>query len=624
MRSSLPEINTQNSSLKDEDVKVREEMLAFAREHLEPFEVRKKQSGATEIIPQFCPFCKGGDNGDEKSFALSMDHGVYVCKRGSCGQRGTFSYLAEHFRFATSAKPARQKRKKPAFNLPEVELLPVTEEIYEYFESRKIGRETVDAFRISSDAHGNIVFPFYMDGENTFVKFRKPRKQKPDEKGPKEWREPNTKAILFGMDDCSFSKPLIITEGQIDAMALYEAGIRNVVSVPSGCEDTSWIENCWDWLERFKKIILFGDSDDPGQKMVAQVARRLDESRCLIVEDYPEKPNGTLCKDANEVLFFHGEFALIAMIENAREIPVKGLINLGSVIPVALDSIPNIRTKIPKLDWAIRGLREGSVTIWTGKAGHGKSTLSGLFALQAVEQGKTACVYSGELSKEEYQEWINLQCAGSEYIGLKADKDGNPIPCVPYQTQQRLIQYYDKKIFLFDNEEIFEDETEDKAILRLFKVAARQHGCKLFIVDNLMMALAESDEEFRDQKKFVNSLKKFARKYGVHVAVVAHPRKTKAGEHLGGEDVGGSSAVNNLADATMVMERPNIRIVKNRVTGWLGVIECAYCPDSRRIYQADAGDFNFFSWNKEGINPPPQRADTLAEFQVQYPISDPF
>lgn len=80
MRSSLPEINTQNSSLKDEDVKVREEMLAFAREHLEPFEVRKKQSGATEIIPQFCPFCKGGDNGDEKSFALSMDHGVYVCK----------------------------------------------------------------------------------------------------------------------------------------------------------------------------------------------------------------------------------------------------------------------------------------------------------------------------------------------------------------------------------------------------------------------------------------------------------------------------------------------------------------------------------------------------------------
>ena len=608
------------------DEKIKNEMLAFADRHLAPYDLRKKQTGELEIIPRVCPFCKGGDNGDEKSFALSVDHGVYVCKRGSCGQRGTFSSLAHEFRFETSAQPIKgqRKSKKPQFNLPQVKLLEPTEEIYKYFESRKISRTTVDAFHIASDDKGNIVFPFYMGGENIFVKFRKPYKPKPEDKGPKEWREPNTKAILFGMDDCVFSKPLVITEGQVDAMALYEAGVRNVVSVPSGCEDTSWIENCWEWLEKFKTIILFGDSDDPGRKMVDQVARRLDESRCMIVEDYPEKPVGGICKDANEVLYFHGEFALIAMVENAKEIPVKGLINLGSVIPVPLDSIPNIRTNIPKLDWALRGLREGSVTIWTGKPGHGKSTLSGLFALQAVEQGSAVCVYSGELSKEEFQEWINLQCAGSDYIGLKADKDGNPIPCVPYQVQQRIIQYYDNKIFLFDNEEIFENETEDKAILRLFKVAARKNGCKLFIVDNLMMALAESDEEFRDQKKFVNSLKKFARKFGVHVAIVAHPRKVKAGEHLRGEDVAGSSAVNNLADATMVMERPNIRITKNRATGVLCTIECVYCPDSRRIYEAAAGDCNHFSWDKTGIKPPVQLANTLEAFQPQLAVVEPF
>lgn len=608
---------TDNTTLK-------EEMLSFADQHLSPYEVRTKHNGATEIIPRLCPFCKGGNSQDEKSFALSVDHAVYVCKRGSCGQRGTFQMLADHFKFETTAKPTgkgRQK-KREQWNLPSVQLFEPTEQIYEYFESRLITPSTVNAFRICSDSHGNIVFPFYWNEENVFVKFRKPYKH--DGKGPKEWREPGTKAILFGMDACTFSKPLIITEGQLDAMALYEAGIQNVVSVPSGCEDMSWIENCWSWLEKFKTIILFGDSDEPGRKMVAQAVNRLDETRCMIVEDYPEKPTGGTCKDANEVLYFCGEYALIEMVENARRIPIKGLINLGSVIPVPLDSIPNIRTKIPKLDWAIRGLREGAVTIWTGKAGHGKSTLSGQFVLQAVEQGKTACVYSGELSKEEFQEWINLQCAGSEYIGLKADKDGNPIPCVPYQIQQRIIQYYDKKIFLFDNEEIFENETEDKAILRLFKVAARQHGCKLFVLDNIMMALAESDDELRDQKKFVNSLKKFARKFGVHVMVVAHPRKTKAGEHLSGEDVGGNSAINNLADATIVMERPNIRIVKNRITGFQGVVECVYCPDSRRIYQADAGDLNVFSWNKEGVTPPKQTADTLVEFQPQFPLAEPF
>lgn len=132
-----------------------------------------------------------------------------------------------------------------------------------------------------------------------------------------------------------------------------------------------------------------------------------------------------------------------------------------------------------------------------------------------------------------------------------------------------------------------------------------------------MTALADTDDELIAQKKFVGAMKKFARKYGVHVIVTAHPRKNKAGAHLEGEDVGGNSAINNLADFTVAMERPNIRIIKNRVTGWLGLIDCVYLPDSRRIYQADAGDRNRFSWNREGISPPSQTANSLPEFQEQ-------
>lgn len=461
------------------------EMLAFADRHLAPYTVRRKQDGATEIVPKLCPFCHGGDNGDENSFALSVDYGVYVCKRGSCGKRGRFQSLAGFFGDEASGIgiPVSRSKAPPTYKLPEVELSPPTEEIYAYFERRKISRGTVDAFSICSDSKGNIVFPFFEDGQLVFVKFRKPKKHQPGDKSPKEWREPGTKAILFGMDACSFSKPLAICEGEIDSMALYEAGIQNVVSVPSGCEDMSWIENCWDFLEKFKTIILFGDNDDPGRRMVQTVAHRLDETRCLIVEDYPPKPSGGLCKDANEILFYHGEMKLVEMVESAREIPVCGLINLGKVIPVAQDSIPSIRTGIPKLDWAVRGLREGSISVFTGKPGHGKSTLLGLFALQAVEQGKNVCVYSGELTPEAFQEWIDLQCAGSEYIGLRKDVEGNPIPCISQAVQQRIIEYYNNKIFLFDNEEIFENESEADAILRIFRLAFRRENCKLFIVD---------------------------------------------------------------------------------------------------------------------------------------------
>ena len=52
-----------------------------------------------------------------------------------------------------------------------------------------------------------------------------------------------------------------------------------MVSVPSGCSNLDWLDHCWDWLEKFQTIILFGDSDEPGRKMIRDVVRRLDEAR---------------------------------------------------------------------------------------------------------------------------------------------------------------------------------------------------------------------------------------------------------------------------------------------------------------------------------------------------------
>ena len=60
--------------------------------------------------------------------------------------------------------------------------------------------------------------------------------------------------------------------------------------------------------------------------MVREVVRRLDEARCMVVEEYPNKPDGTPCKDANEILFFHGVEALKAMLDSAEPVPVKGIL----------------------------------------------------------------------------------------------------------------------------------------------------------------------------------------------------------------------------------------------------------------------------------------------------------
>lgn len=447
------------------------------------------------------------------------------------------------------------------------------------------------------------------------MKYRAPHK--PQGKERKEWQASGTRPILFGMDLCSFSQPLIITEGQIDAMSLYEAGARNVVSVPCGCSNLEWIDHCWDWLERFQTIILFGDSDEPGRKMVREVVRRLDEARCMVVEDYPERPDGTACKDANEILYFHGDLVLLDTLNSAAAVPVKGLLQLADVVPYDPTTVPRIKTMIPALDEMIGGLTEGGMTVFTGKPGQGKSTLTGQLLLNAIEQGYSVCAYSGELTKEKFQEWINLQAAGSKYIGLKYDTvRGVQVPYVPVNVQERLLEFYRDRFFLFDNQEIMETN-QSESILKVFQMAVRRYGCKLFLADNLMTALSDSEEETKAQSRFANALKKFATRYHVHVILVAHPRKVKVGDTLGQDDIGGSSATIRLADSAIVVEKPNLRIIKNRDGGMCRLIECCYCPDSRRIYQADKGDVSHYSWNKTGITPPEKRADSLPEYAVR-------
>lgn len=592
-------------------------VIEFAEKHLEPFKVK-----GDEIVPLYCPVCHGGEHGDRETFAINIGSGLACCKRGSCNWRGGYERLARMFgedgSFKGDSLGVSFSRQKKQYSLPNLELLPPTEDIYEYFVKRKIQKATVDDFGISSDASGNIVFPFRQDGKLVYAKYRAPRKPSPGD--IKEWQHPGAKPVLFGMDMCSFSQRLVITEGQIDAMSLYESGIRNTVSVPSGCENMEWIDNCWDWLERFQEILLFGDNDEPGRKMVDTLVRRLGEDRCSLVMEYPVitfRGETRESKDANEILYVLGPDALQKMEREAQPVPLKGLIDLADVTPIDPNSVHRIRTMIPMLDESVGGLMEGSVTILTGKAGNGKSTLNGQLLLAAIEQGNSVCAYSGELRKDKFQEWIHFQAAGSEYIGLKEDPvRGKLVPHVPYLTQERIRDFYRGKFFLFDNNEITE-ANQAQSILRVFTMAHRRYGCKLFLVDNMMTALSDSDEETKAQSKFVNSLKKFAVRYGVHILVVAHPRKTKFGEALRNDDVSGSSAIGNMADTVIVVERPNLRITKNREDGIQRLIECCYCADSRRIYQASAGDKFRISWDKEGVSRPEPRADSLSEYGVQ-------
>lgn len=128
------------------------------------------------------------------------------------------------------------------------------------------------------------------DGRKPRFEFCKVVKVDRSPEGKKiEWREPKGgRNILFGM--CAVpdaSTELIIAEGEIDAITWAQFGFA-AVSVPGGAGYTGWIDVCFDWLARFKKIHISFDEDRAGRQKVVEVVQRLGIARTDIIR-LPEK-----------------------------------------------------------------------------------------------------------------------------------------------------------------------------------------------------------------------------------------------------------------------------------------------------------------------------------------------
>lgn len=596
-------------------------VIELAQKYIGTFKISNNQ-----LVAKKCPFCDGGAHGDENTFAIGLYNGQWNCMRGQCGKKGNFRALCEHYGERVtdmiSAMPTIKTNKQ--YNLPAEDMLqPVTEDIITYMATRRISVETLEHFNISSDANGNIVFPFYRDGKLVYVKYRKPGKYIKGN-GPKEWQDSNTEPILFGMDLVDTDKPLYITEGQIDAMSLYEAGITNVVSVPTGSNNMEWINLCWDWLEQFQQIIVFGDNDEPGRAMITNCVKRLGEERCLMTPEYPEMFDmngvslGRGCKDANEILFTYGKDKLAELANSCEPTPVEGLLNLADVQFVDPSQINRIYTRIRGLDNMIGGLTEGSVLTITGKRGCGKSTLNGTLLLNAIQQGHKVCAYSGELSAQNFLNWILVQATETKYISVQSDpRSGKLFSMVDPVIQKRIRQWIDGKFFLFDNS-AFGDMEQTEAILKIFTIAAKKYGVDTFLCDNLMIALCNGEaEETKAQAKFAAALKAFATKYKATVILVAHPRKTKQGEALQTDDISGASAIGNLADTVISINKPNICVMKNREFGITGEIQCSFNPANRRIFETQYGDNTVYGWDHVDIPLPTNPASDYEEFAIK-------
>ena len=299
-------------------------------------------------------------------------------------------------------------------------------------------------------------------------------------------------------------------------------------------------------------------------------------------------------------------------LEKDRE--PSGLIVVSNIKP---QTISHITTGFPALDRLTGGLAEGMLTILAGKQGEGKSTFAGQLTLNAIEKGNRVCFYSGELTAAMFRSWIYSQAAGRAWIDEYKDQFGYMRYACNQMAAGRISQWLGDKLVLYDN--TIAKSSERNSILARFMESRRIFESSLFIVDNLMTAKYESGSEsgyFREQSRFVGELVDFAQQEGVHVILVAHPKKADTGDP--NDNVSGSGDVTRRASVVFTMERLSkvrmdsllfkgditkgttniLHISKNREYGDYGKIQLAFDPTSKRLYQRDLSSDFHYGWEE--------------------------
>lgn len=541
-----------------------------------------KQKG-NELFFKYCPQCHGG-GGDKDTFSVNLQTGAFKCFRASCDYHGHFVELARDFGYKLEDEQERKYRRLPQ---PKIESKP---KAIEYLESRGISAEVAKRYKITTQTHNEniLVFPFY-DDQNVlqFVKYRKTNFDKRFDKN-KEWCEAETMPILFGMVQCEDFTRLVITEGQLDSLSLATCGIKNAVSVPTGALGFTWLANCWDWINKFQEVVVFGDYEKGKITLIETLEKRLQmKVKCVRPQDY-------LCeKDANDILRKYGKEAIIRAVEGAELRDVKYVKRLATVEAVNLRDLPKIRTGIRPLDRVCGGLLRGHVVLLSGKRGEGKSTFMSQLVAEAIEQDNAVFVYSGELPNYHFKNWLDLQIAGANHICTIRNEYNDEEYYLTEGCVKKINAWYYDRAFIFDNSAVSDDEYE--GLIKVMVDAICRYDIKLVCIDNLMTAMDgdPNTDIYRQQSAFVKKLEKLAQQYDVAIILVAHPKKTNAA--FDNDTVSGSSDITNAVSFVFNYQRADegdecnsyLMVTKNRMNGKLmtgdNAIPLYYSQKSKRI-----------------------------------------
>jgi twinkle protein len=463
-------------------------------------DVGKKSQGT-------CPLCSSSRKPENKKAKCAS----YDWERGL----GTCHNCDNSFQLHTYKRKGRAERD---YIKPEVQKVKaVVDKTLEWFNTRGISKNTLDDLKVSTGKEympqtgkpeNTIQFNYYVGGELTNIKYRDARKNFKLYKGAEK--------VFYNIDSIVGHKDCIIVEGEMDVLALHEAGISNVISVPNGAtlntNNLDYLDNCIDYFEDKEKIIIAVDSDAAGQALQAELIRRLGAEVCYLAtfDD---------CKDANEYLLKYSAKELLSRITNASPVPLENVTTFRDIEDEVTDFVRNgfkkgFQIGLSNFDNIFSTYTGQFITV-TGIPSSGKSDfVDQMIVGYNKEYGwKTAFASPENAPTYLHAHKLMRKCWGD--MPNKGDIGGD--------KWNQVADHVNNNFFFIDMERYTLE-----SVLRKGAELVKRKGIKCLVIDpfNKVRDVDCTTEDVnRYTMEYLTKIETFAKKYDVLVMIVAHPTK---------------------------------------------------------------------------------------------------
>ena len=446
---------------------------------------------------------------------------------------GAVLYYCHHCDASGSVQPHRKEYQLSAVPQPKILENALQKAHYDYLASRGISKETADKYklfagrkwfaRLNKEADC-IGFPYFRNGSLVGVKYRSfPDKDFTQESGGSH--------DFFGLDNITPDKPIVIVEGEIDALTLHEAGIENVVSVPGGApvkvadgkvaasEDKkfAFVWNAREVLDKAPHVILATDQDTPGQALAEELARRIGKEKCRLAKFQ--------AKDLNEVFndpSREGTTLIRDILAQAQPYPIAGLSEATTYADRLHDLFSKgtgkgFSTGYQSLD-TIYTVAPGQLTVVTGYPSSGKSNWVDQIMVNLARDND----WKFAVCSFENQPEIHISRLMEIYTQKRFFEGANRMSDAEKDVAFKWVTEH----FLFIDSNGEEPSTLD-SILERARVAVKRMGVRGLVIDpyNYIELDRTNTTETDAISQMLTRVQKFCKANDCHTWFIAHPSK---------------------------------------------------------------------------------------------------